>query len=404
MNNGRLAKWLKKPGDKVKSGEAIAEVETDKAIMEVEAFHDGYLAGPLAAIDSEFPVGQTIGYIADNAAEAVAPASVPAAQPTVSATTKSAVNAPAVPSPAATASPLAATAQASPPSAPDDHPTSPIVAAAAAYRPRERQFSPAARALAHQAGTDSAQAPQQPAISLGMPAPGAQTEAAKLPPVERQALEAGPSYRIERASSLREAVARNMIASAGTPTFHVTAQIPLGALIAKASENKVSLTLLLARACALTITAHPLFNTAYTPDGLAHRDRIDIGIAVDSLEGLITPVLRDVSGRSLAELANDWGALRDKVKSRRLVPTDYRGATFYLSDLGVFPVVYAFDSIVPVGASAILSVAVARKEGAIFTLSCDHRVVFGGDAARFLQTLSEWLSDPAKLMEKDKTK
>ena len=88
----------------------------------------------------------------------------------------------------------------------------------------------------------------------------------------------------------------------------------------------------MARACALTITAHPLFNAAYTPEGLARRDRVDIGIAIDNGDGLITPVLRDAAGRSLAELARGLGHLREKVKSRRLAPADYRGATFYLSE------------------------------------------------------------------------
>jgi len=211
------------------------------------------------------------------------------------------------------------------------------------------------------------------------------------------ALQAGPPYRVERASSLREAVARNMIASAATPSFRVTAQLPLEPLMKAAKERQQLLTLLLARACAVAITAHPRFNAAYTPDGLARRDRIDIGIAVDSGDGLITPVLRDAAGRSLAALAQDWNSLRDKVKSRRLMPADYSGATFYLSDLGVFSVVYAFDSIIPPGASAILSIAASRQQGTFFTLTCDHRVVFGADAARFLETLGQQLQDPGKL-------
>jgi pyruvate dehydrogenase E2 component (dihydrolipoamide acetyltransferase) len=212
------------------------------------------------------------------------------------------------------------------------------------------------------------------------------------------AIEAGPPYRVERASSLRAAVARNMIASAAAPTFRVSAQLPLEALVSAAKEGKQSLTLLLARACALTIVAHPLFNAAYTPDGLARRERVDIGIAVDNGEGLITPVLRDAAGRSVAELAKDWSGLREKVKSRRLAPAEYSGATFYLSDLGVFSVVEAFDSIVPIGASAILSVAASRPDGAFFTLACDHRVVFGADAARFLETLRQQLKNPGKLL------
>ncbi len=389
MNNGRLTKWLKQPGDKIKSGEAVAEVETDKAVMEVEAFHDGYLAGPLAKTDSEFPVGQTIGFIADTEKEA---ADIAASPPVAS------VNGAAQPS---------VKTQTPPPLAPvtagaASEPVSSILAAATANRPQTGQLSPRARALARHASGIAAEAVQPPAPAIRKTAPLAQKPATTVQPPPD--LDVGPAYRIERASSLREAVARSMIASAATPTFRVTALLPLNDMIAFAKKQKLSLTLLLARACANTIAEHPLFNAAYTPDGLARRDRIDIGVAVDSPEGLITPVLRDVSGHTMSELAGQWDVLKDKVKSRRLVPSDYRGATFYLSDLGVFPVVYSFDSIVPTGAAAILSIGASRPEGTFFTLGCDHRVVFGGDAARFLQTLAGWLSTPAKLIEKEKAK
>lgn len=389
MNNGRLIKWLKKSGDKVKSGEAVAEVETDKAIMEVEAFHDGYLAGPLADINHEFPIGQTIGYIADVASD------VAKQMPTVAAPAKPAVS----PAPVQTVAAIAAVLP--------ERPASPAIAAAVSNRPQDSRLSPRARALARHARVVSSEL--APPIAAQSPVPAGEPQDRKpVPPPSASApqpdLAAGPPYRIERASSLREAVARNMMASAATPTFRVTAQLPLAAVVAFAKEQKVSVTLLLARACANAIAKHPLFNAAYTSEGLAHRDRIDIGVAVDSSEGLITPVLRDVAGRSLVELAADWSVLRDKVTSRRLVPNDYRGATFYLSDLGVFPVVYSFDSIVPVGASAILSIGASRSDGTSCTLGCDHRVVFGGDAARFLQTLNEELSTPAKLIEKEKAK
>jgi pyruvate dehydrogenase E2 component (dihydrolipoamide acetyltransferase) len=241
-------------------------------------------------------------------------------------------------------------------------------------------------------------APKAHHLSATRAAPEAAAPATPAASPALSAIEAGPPYRVERASSLREAVARNMIASAAAPTFRVTAQLPLEALVSAAKERQQSLTLVLARACALTIMAHPLFNAAYTPDGLARRERVDIGIAVDNGDGLITPVLRDAAGRSLAELAQDWNGLREKVKSRRLTPADYSGATFYLSDLGVFSVVEVFDSIVPIGASAILSVAASRPQGAFFTLACDHRVVFGADAARFLETLRQQLKDPGKLL------
>jgi pyruvate dehydrogenase E2 component (dihydrolipoamide acetyltransferase) len=334
--------------------------------MEVEAFHDGFLAGPLAAVDQELPVGDTIGYIADTATEAEAPppASVPIKPPAKASATETAAMLPA-------------------------KPLSPILAAAEANRTSGggwHAHQHAAPANDSAATDDGLLRGAEPASTT--PGPAFLTD--------------GPPYNITRASSLREAVARTMIASAATPTFRVTALLSLGGLVMLAKEKHLSLTLLFARACARSIAAHPLFNAAYTETGLAQRDRIDIGIAVDSPDGLITPVLRDVGMRSLTELGADWQALRDKVKSRRLAPSDYRGATFYVSDLGVFPVVYAFDSLIPAGASAILSVATNRAEGAFCTLNCDHRVIFGGDAARFLQTLADILLRPEELLEEGK--
>ncbi len=337
----------------------IAEIETDKAVMDVEAFEDGYLSGPLTAEGTEAPVGEIIGYIADSAKDVSSVAAATVASPPPATDGKAPAKAPVTASPV---SPVLAAAMGSmhPSGAPRTH-RPPIVRAA----------SESAAAAA-------------PATLATNPA--------------SQALAAGPPYRIERASSLREAVARNMIASAAAPMFRVTAQLPLETLVSAAKERQQSLTLLLARACALTVSAHPLFNAAYTPDGLAQRERVDIGIAVDNGDGLITPVLRDAAARSLAELARDWSGLRGKVKSRRLAPADYSGATFYLSDLGTFSIVEAFDSIVPIGAAAILSVAASRPQGASFTLACDHRVVFGADAARFLETLGQQLKDPGKLL------
>jgi pyruvate dehydrogenase E2 component (dihydrolipoamide acetyltransferase) len=355
MNVGRLVRWLKKPGDGVRKGEAIAEVETDKALMDVEAFNDGYLAGPLAPLDTDVTLGAPIAYIVDTqeeAAEVTAPAPAQVVQPV-------------------------------PPTSASIRPPAPR---------REIRASPYARSLAHILGVDLAKIPAGRSAPIG--AAQLLHAVGTLPPPD---LTEGPSYRLERASSLREAVARQMIASVTTPVFRVGARLPLDVLQTHARQSGNSLTLLLARACALAIRAHPLFNAAYTPEGLAHRERIDIGIAAEIPEGLITPVLRDVAQRPLAELARDWYALREKLKTRRLTAQDYRGATFYLSDLGVFPVVETFDSVVPPGACAILSVAAARNDGAMCTLTCDHRVVFGADAARLLTTLGEYLHDPGKL-------
>ncbi len=375
MSNGRLVKWTKKVGDRVKKGDVVAEVETDKAVMEVEAFQDGYLSGPLAADGTEAPIGQVIGYISDDR-KGVATAAAPPA-----------------PAPAVAAPPVAAAPQ--PAKAPDAKAgNGKDTAKAAAEAPSVSPVLAASMGSVRPAVPRRAQ--PAPATPAARSAPA--TTATPAAPVAQSAIQAGPPYRIERASSLREAVARNMIACAATPTFRVTALLPLEALANAAKTRQQSLTLLLACACARTIVSHPLLNAAYTPEGLARRERIDIGIAVDNGDGLITPVLRDAAGRSLAALAQDWNVLREKVKSRRIAPADYSGATFYLSDLGVFSVVEAFDSIIPPGAAAILSVAASRPQGASCTLACDHRVVFGADAARFFETLQQQLNDPEKLL------
>lgn len=369
MSNGRLVKWLKAVGDPVRRGEVIAEIETDKAIMDVEAFRDGFLCGPLAPVGAELPVGQAIGYTADTRAEAAdgagdAPPGADGAAPA------------AAPAPAAAAAATAVPAASS--------------GGVAGVRPTPpaggTRASPYARRLAQELGVDLSHGG-----STSAPLHAADVVAAGRHPAGPD-LRGGPPYQLERNTSFREATAQAMIAAVGTPAFRVTAALPLGPLIAKAKAGGRSLSVLLARACALTIAEHPLFNAAYTPEGIARRERIDIGIAVDLPEGLITPVLRDVARRSPLALFGDWRVLLEKARTRRLTPAEYSGATFYLSDLGVFPRVYSFDSIVPQGAAALLSVAAVQGGNALCTLNCDHRVVFGGDAARFLETLERHIT------------
>jgi pyruvate dehydrogenase E2 component (dihydrolipoamide acetyltransferase) len=208
----------------------------------------------------------------------------------------------------------------------------------------------------------------------------------------------GPVDHIERPSPLKAAMAENVAKSLQTPTFRVGIAVDLKPLAEAARAAQSSFTLLLARACALTLQAHPDFNDCWTVGGVARRKRIDIAIAVDTPDGLITPILRQAT-RPVAELAADWQVLKDKVNTRRLVPTDYRGATFYLSNLGPFPEIVQFDAIVPLGATAILAVAAPGADGLTrLTLSCDHRVVAGADAARMLSTLHEHLIRPDQLL------
>ena len=371
METGRLVSWLKQPGDPVKKGEAIAEVESDKAIMELEAFADGYLAGPLAEPDSEVPVGTVIGYISSEppAADEQPPASQP-------------------PSADRPGEDTAVAHEPALPPRPARHGRRPDRETPAG------EASPYARALAADLGLDLSQVAPGPDGRIH----AAQVVAAALAGPEPE-LEAGPPYRLEPLTPMQRAVAESMEAAASTPTFRVSARLPLDKLHQAAQEKGHSLTLLLGRACARAIERHPRFNAVYTRRGLAFREQVDLGIAVDLPDGLVTPVLRDVGGRTLTELAVAWKTLKEKAASRRLAKEEYTGATFYLSNLGVFRRVTRFDAIVPRDASAILAVGAAHDGAAECTLSCDHRVIYGADAARFLETLGELLEEPGQLLE-----
>jgi pyruvate dehydrogenase E2 component (dihydrolipoamide acetyltransferase) len=402
METGRLVQWLKQPGDPVKKGDVLAEVETDKAIMDLEAFHTGYLAGPLAQVDADIPVGTVIGYISDSPQQADEDQ---AGVPEKTSSEKTPItpkekereeggteNKARSPSPPAVQTvtgekPATHTVQ-SVPAPPAAVPPAPVP-----IGQQDIKASPYARGLARELGIDLQavdfasdgviHAPQVLAAALAGPAPN---------------LDAGPAYRLEPLTSMHKAVANNMIATLATPTFRVSARLPLAPLRAMAHAQQQSLTLLLARACALCVQQHPHFNAVYTPSALAVREQVDIGIAVDVPGGLLTPVLRDAARRPLDELAEDWRILRDKIKRNRLAPDDYQGATFYLSNLGVFEQVTHFDALVPPGAAAILALGAEQDGRAEFTLSCDHRVVFGADAARFLASLSQMLDEPQGIL------
>ena len=145
--------------------------------------------------------------------------------------------------------------------------------------------------------------------------------------------------------------------------------------------------------------AHPKFNTVYTPNGLAVRKQVDVGFAMDIPGGLVTPVIRDAAKRPFDEMIEDWRSLKHKAKSQKLSSADYEGATVYLSNLGMFNLVKSFEAIVPLGSAAILAVGAVQNNISRFTLSCDHRVVFGFDAARFMETFANLLADPESLIK-----
>ncbi|WP_291523720.1 2-oxo acid dehydrogenase subunit E2, partial [Acidithiobacillus sp.] len=274
--------------------------------------------------------------------------------------------------------------------------SSPVVTAALTARQSDTAgTTPFVRALAAELGIDLEQLGADANSTKGHIS-AARVLAAAIGPQAPQ-LTYAPPHTIEHPSAIKAAMAENMARSVHTPTFHITIAVDLKPLHDAAQAEQESLSLLLARACALSVQEHPEFNACWTPGGLARRERIDIAIAVDTPDGLITPVLCDVL-RPLGELDEDWRGLKGKLAKRRLKPEDYSGATFYLSNLGLFPGIEQFDAIVPSGAAAILAVAAPSADGLTrLTLSCDHRVVAGADAARFLTTLSGHLAAVDKL-------
>lgn len=377
METGHLSRWLKQPGDPVKKGEAIAEVESDKALMEIEAFMDGYLAGPLAKADTDIPVGTAIASIVDEPGE-VSPSETPNPEPKPETITTELDNTPSAP-------PAPPTPTASAPS--------PVVTEALRHHEGGAltQVSELTRQLARELGIDLS-AMQG---ATGKPPSAADILRAALGPAPSTL---GPVRKIEKPQPMLRAMAENMAKTAQTPMFHITTAVELTPLQTLAHTQQASFTLLMARACALSIAEHPNINACWTPAGLAIRDRADIGIAVDTPYGLITPVLKKAH-RAYNLLAEDWRELKEKLDQRRLLPEDYTGATFYLSNLGIFPEIEQFDAIVPLGAAAILAVAAAGPDDKTrLTLTCDHRVVSGADGARFLTTLTTHLKNPQTLL------
>ncbi len=387
METGQLSEWLKQPGDPVKKGEAVAEVESDKAIMEVEAFKDGFLAGPLAPTGVDIPIGETIAYIADSKSSEEQPAEQTVTEPEQ----KKQQIEPEIKSEAIPDAKL---------STPGDTLEAPDYSLSHGERVRVRgsgsqpskqniKISPYARGLAQELNIDPATISPDTDGIIHSP----QVLAAALQGSQPN-LDDGPEWHYKLFTPMHRAIADNMTATLGIPTFRVSARIAMTKLIETAEKQKVSLTLLLSKALAMTVQKYPQFNAAYTPYGLAQRKQVDVGIAVDRPGSLLTPVIRDAAVQSITELNKQWDSLKAKIKARRIKPADYKGATIYLSNLGVFKRVTQFEAIVPPGSAAILAVGAEQDGYAVFTLSCDHRVVYGADAARFLGYFADLVELP----------
>jgi pyruvate dehydrogenase E2 component (dihydrolipoamide acetyltransferase) len=427
MEEGRLVKWNRNEGDQVAKGDVLAEIETDKAVMDLVARGDGVLRKRLIEEGGTAPVGQLLGVIgaADEDISALV-AQAPAAKA-----------APATPA----AAPAAAPAQAAPPaalqSAPPPAPPraaapAPPAPPAAAQPPRsagngERQrSSPLARRLASERGLDlqqlSGSGPGGRIIRRDIDAALAGGAATAAPAVAatstgRAPAAPGQDFTDVPLSQIRKTIAKRLTESIGPiPTFYLTSEVDVtriaemrDAMSAQGAEFKVSYNDIILKAVATALAQHPEVNAHWLGDRIRQFNRVHVGMAVAIDEGLITPVIFDADRKGLLQIARESRALVERARARRLTPDEYTGSTFSVSNLGMFGI-DQFTAIINPPEAGIIAVgavedkpvvvngAVAVRKRLRLTMSCDHRVIDGALGARFLQALRTMLENPLMMV------
>ncbi|HIN21152.1 MAG TPA: pyruvate dehydrogenase complex dihydrolipoamide acetyltransferase [Rhodospirillales bacterium] len=429
MTDGKLAKWHKKEGDAVESGDVIAEIETDKATMEIEAVEEGVLGKILVAEGTEeVPVNQVIALLLEDgedvtalegalegAAESPAPVpSPPAAAP---------VPAPAAPTPAPAAVPA---------------PAAPAPQAAAGGRVLA---SPLARRLAAEQGLDLSRVtgtgprgrivkrdiegtPVGTAVAAApgpaAQAPAATAPAAPAPPINRDdpLLGTMPDFEAVPNSSMRKAISRRLTESArDVPHFNLSMDVGLDTLLdyrkrlndREDADYRISVNDFVIKAAAVALMRVPASNVSYTEDAILYYSRADISVAVAIEGGLITPVIRDAANKGLGAISAETKALAARAREGKLQPDEYEGGTFTISNLGMFGVV-SFNSIINPPQGAILSVGAGQQRPVIrnaalatatvmtLTLAVDHRCIDGTTAAGFLKELKAIIEEPLQFI------
>lgn len=393
MTEGVIVSWEKNIGDKISRGDIVATVETDKAIMDVEVFRDGFLSGPLSPIDAVVAVGGAIGYLVATAAEVQQGMAAAAAPKGEQAT----LHAP----------PVDATRHA--PTHPAAGHKAPPVHADAGAPPVERPDNKAATPQARKLAADL-QVNLNTLRGTGPDGVITADDVRHAQPVVRpsEVAQPMPAYALPEVqvpghgramNAMERAVSHSMTAALTLPTFRVTINARPDSIIKAAKKRGVSVTVAIAKACALAIKQHPSMNWCYQPvDKLVERDNVDIGMAVSADGGgLVVPVLRHCESRELAELDKDWKDLVARGRARRLKPEEYANPTFVVSNMGMLGVTY-FDAIPTPGTAAILAIATANEQGMPLTITADHRVVNGAEVALYLGTLKQHIEHPEEWM------
>ena len=400
MTDGTVAAWHKKVGDKVKSGELLAEIETDKATMEFESYVDGVLLyigvekGKTVAVDALLAVFGKEGE--DVSAIVAAESAAPAAKEEAPVAAAPAPKAPVAEAPKAVVSQAPVAAAHSPAAAP------------VPFNDGRMRVSPLAKKLAEDKGL-----PLQYIPGSGDGGRIVRRDVdAFMAGASVQSASAVESYTEENVSQMRKTIARRLAESKFTaPHFYLTMEINMGravearAAIIAATGSKVSFNDMVVKATALALKQHPKVNSSWQGDTIRYNHHVHMGIAVAVEEGLLVPVVRFADTKTLAQINQEVKTFADKAKNKKLQPSDWEGNTFTISNLGMFGI-EEFTAIVNPPDACILAVGAIRqvpvvKDGAVvpghtmkLTLSCDHRVVDGASGSAFLQTLKAMLEEP----------
>jgi pyruvate dehydrogenase E2 component (dihydrolipoamide acetyltransferase) len=436
MEKGNLAKWLKKEGDKVKAGDIIAEIETDKATMEVEAVDEGTLAKIVVPEGTaDVPVNEVIAVLAGEGEDAKAAASGAAGAP-----------APKAAAPAAAAAPAPAKAEAPKPAAPAAAPA----AAAQATNGHARVFSsPLARRMAKEAGIDISRitgtGPHGRVIARdvegakdgkGLKAPGAAPSAAAgaaaatgatfaLPADDKvRALYEEGSYEVIPHDNMRRVIAQRLTASTqNIPHFYLTVDCVIDKLMAAREEinasapkgadgkpaYKLSVNDFVVKALAVALQKIPNANVSWTDGGMLKHKHSDIGVAVALPGGLITPIVRQAELKSLSTISNELKDMVARARAKKLKPQEYQGGTSSVSNLGMYGI-KDFTAVINPPHATILAAgageerAIVRKGQIVAatvmsaTLSCDHRAVDGALGAELIGAFRTLIENPVMMV------
>ncbi len=400
MTEGVLAKWHKKVGDKVKSGDLVAEVETDKATMDFESFQEGTVLYIGVEEGKAVPVDGIIAVFGKEGEDykSLLSDSAPAATPTTA--------------PAETAAPTKETAAVS----------TPVVSVESSQSDSRVKASPLAKKLAEEKGIDLSQvkgsAENGRIIKKDVESfkPGSSTPSTKSANITIPTFIGTEKYTEVPVSQMRKVIAKRLAESKfSAPHFYLKMTVDMtAAMDARAKMNevaqvKISFNDIVLKAVAVALKQHPSVNSSWLGDRIRYNEHVNIGVAVAVEDGLLVPVVRFADGKSLSHISAEVKDFAQKAKDKKLQPSDWEGSTFTISNLGMFGI-DEFTAIINPPDACILAVGGIQavpvvKNGQVvpgnimkLTLSCDHRVVDGATGAAFLQTLKSMLEEPVRLL------